>query len=196
MVERDEWRPMYPVVVGVDGSQDSARALTWALHEARRLGAPVRVVTAWAWGGPPAPVIPHSNGTTHGYPTGTLPARPGTTRPSATGQDTTSVVRQTRQTQEALVRAVLARFPGALPAFTTELVQGDPASALIERSRDGALLVLGSQGVGGADALVGSVADTCLRHGSCPVVVIPAQSTRGVSSDEDANNRPTAVHLP
>jgi hypothetical protein len=77
-----------------------------------------------------------------------------------------------------LVRAVLAQVPGALPALTTELVQGDPASALIERSRDGVLLVLGSQGVSGAVDLVGSVADTCLRHGNCPVVVVPAHDPR------------------
>jgi nucleotide-binding universal stress UspA family protein len=86
------------------------------------------------------------------------------------------VARQARHTQEALVRAVVARFPGPLPELVTELVQADPASALIDRSRDGLLLVLGSQGLTSAsDTAVGSVADACLRHGGCPVVVIPAE---------------------
>jgi nucleotide-binding universal stress UspA family protein len=144
------------VVVGVDGSQGSARALTWALHEARNRRAPVRVVTAWAWGG----------GSAGG------------------ARDAAGAVRQVRQTQEALVRAVLARFPGTLPQLSTELLQGDPASTLIDRSRDGVLLVLGSQGLSGADdVIVGSVADACLRHGSCPVVVVPADSRRGLPAD-------------
>jgi nucleotide-binding universal stress UspA family protein len=127
---------------------------------------PVRIVTVWAWG--------------------------GSTGPGTTGKalDAASMARQARQTQEALVRAVLARFPGALPELTTELVQGDPASALIDRSRDGDLLVLGSQGVSGAEHLVGSVADTCLRHGTCPVVVVPAGSTRGSAVDGLIDQRP------
>jgi len=131
-----------PVVVGVDGSQGSARALAWALHEALDRQAPLRVVTAWSW--------------------------------DAKASCSDSLARRARQTQEALVRAVLAQFPGALPELTMDLVQADPASALIERSADGDLLVLGSHGLGAtADEVLGSVADACLRHGNCPVVVVP-----------------------
>jgi nucleotide-binding universal stress UspA family protein len=164
---RDDGRSPRPVVAGVDGSHGSARALGWALAEARTRQVPVRVVTVWAWGG-------------------------GLTAPGSAGapRDAASVARLARQTQEALVRAVLARFPGALPELTTELVQGDPATGLIERSRDGDLLVLGSQGVSGAAHLVGSVADTCLRHGACPVVVVPADSTRGSAFDLLVDQRP------
>jgi len=154
-----------PVVVGVDGSTGSARALAWALREARDRRAPVRVVTAWAWGREPS----------HGGTPGAAPLAP------------MDVARKARSAQDALVRAVVARFPGPLPALSTELVQGDPASTLIERSRNGVLLVLGSRGMTGAepgeapcdhardDDAVGAVADACLRHGSCPVVVVPAE---------------------
>lgn len=162
MAGPDVGRTPYPVVVGVDGSQGSARALDWALHEARHRQAPIRVVTVWAWRAGSTGVAHHAG-----------------------------VLRTAGQTQEALVRAVLARFPGALPRLTTELVQGDPASALIERSRDGVLLVLGSHGISAAGHLVGSVADTCLRHGSCPVVVVPADSTRGPALNGPADQRPT-----
>jgi nucleotide-binding universal stress UspA family protein len=138
------------VVVGVDGSSGSARALAWALREARDRQAPLRVLTAWTWSRPSGPVGVRS-----------LP-RP---RPRDLA----------RHTQDALVRAVVARFPGALPAMTTQLIQGDPASTLIEYSADGVLLVLGTRGLSGADGpdAVGSVADACLRHGTCPVVVVP-----------------------
>ncbi|MDQ1288148.1 MAG: hypothetical protein QG622_1713 [Actinomycetota bacterium] len=147
MVERNDDRAGRPVVVGVDGSHGSARALEWAFHEARDRGAPLRIVTAWAWGG-----------------------STGTSRNSA------NAIRQVRQLQEAQVRTVLAHLPGNLPEMSTELVQGDPASALIDRSRDGVLLVLGSRGLSATEDMVGSVADTCLRHGSCPVAVVPTAS--------------------
>ncbi|HEY6793832.1 MAG TPA: universal stress protein [Kineosporiaceae bacterium] len=138
-----------PVVVGVDGSQGAARALIWALREALDRQAPVRVVTAWAWGRSAA----------------------------AAARGGVSIARQARQNQEALIRAVLARFPGPLPQLTAELVEGDAASALIDRSEDGVLLVLGSRGTtGAAGRVVGSVADACLRHCTCPVVVVPADS--------------------
>ena len=39
------------IVVGVDGSHDSAHALTWAAEQAQRAGATLRVVYAWE---PPA----------------------------------------------------------------------------------------------------------------------------------------------
>lgn len=37
------------VVVGVDGSADSAAAVTWAGRYAKATGARVRIVTAWEW---------------------------------------------------------------------------------------------------------------------------------------------------
>jgi nucleotide-binding universal stress UspA family protein len=152
------------VVVGVDGSQGSARALAWALREARDRQVPLRVVTAWAWDGA-----------------------------AATGSGV-STARQARQLQEALVRAVLAGFPGALPQLSAELVQGDAASALIERSRGADLLVLGSRGLGSrTEAVVGCVADACLRHGGCPVVVIPADTTPPLPDAPPATARRTGV---
>jgi nucleotide-binding universal stress UspA family protein len=152
------------VVVGVDGSAGSARALEWALREALDRHAPVRIVTAWAWTG--------AAGTA--------------------GRAGVSTARQARQNQEALVRAVLARFPGELPPLTVELVQGDAATVLIERSADGDLLVLGTRGLGdGDEAVVGSVADACLRFGSCPVVVVPVPSVpEQLPSSIEVSTRP------
>ena len=136
------------VVVGVDGSQGSARALAWALREAHERQAAVRVVTVWAWGG-------------------------------------AGSARQARQNQEALVRAVAARFPGALPHVDSELVEGDAATVLMEHSHHGDLLVLGSRGLGELDGVaVGSVADACLHHASCPVVVVPATPSLGLGTAE------------
>jgi nucleotide-binding universal stress UspA family protein len=42
----------YRIVVGVDGSQHSLRALSWAVTEADRRGGSVQAVTAWQWTDP------------------------------------------------------------------------------------------------------------------------------------------------
>src|SRR5690606_23098000 len=39
----------YLVVVGVDGSDSSLRALQWAAHEAAQRGGTVQAITAWRW---------------------------------------------------------------------------------------------------------------------------------------------------
>lgn len=50
--------------------------------------------------------------------------------------------------------------------------RGRPGTVLAERSRDAQLLVLGNRRRGPLSA-VGSAVQDCLRHASCPVVVIP-----------------------
>ena len=56
----------------------------------------------------------------------------------------------------------------------TELVEGDAAQALLDRSARADLLVVGARGLGGfAGLLLGSVSQRCVQHAACPVVVVP-----------------------
>jgi nucleotide-binding universal stress UspA family protein len=66
---------------------------------------------------------------------------------------------------------------------------GPAAAALLQHSRDAALLVLGTRGRGGlAQAVLGSVAVAVTAHASCPVVVI-----RGDSTELPGPTRPVVV---
>ncbi|WP_037682083.1 universal stress protein [Streptomyces griseus] len=133
-----------PVVVAVDGSRDSLRALDWAVDTARGRAAPLRVVHVrhyHAWTQPGAPVV--------------TPPDP----------DTDWVL--------AAARAHVQGVPG-LPATEYAGLDGAVGTVLAEQSRTAQLLVLGSRGRGGfASLLLGSNGLAAARDAECPVVVVP-----------------------
>ena len=131
------------IVVGVDGSVSSKAALAWAVDQARLTGAVVEAVTAWEF---PA---------TYGY------AAPAI-----------NVDWEDRATR--VVTAAIAGITGSgLPEIRYQVVEGNAASVLVDRSAGADLLVVGSRGHGGfVEALLGSTGQHCVHHAACPVVVI------------------------
>jgi nucleotide-binding universal stress UspA family protein len=142
---------MNQIVVGVDGSDTSRKALAWAYDEAGHHRASLVVVTTWH---PPA-----------------LPMTPpyGNLAPEGYGD---------QPRQEAL--DLLERFTSELVPkdpvvdIRTAVEEGkNPAKVLIERSKEADLLVVGSRGHGGfAGMLLGSVSQHLVAHADCPVVVV------------------------
>ncbi|MGW0149216.1 universal stress protein [Streptomyces sp. NPDC003333] len=66
--------------------------------------------------------------------------------------------------------------------LTSEVVQGDPAAALVERGRNAFALVLGSRGLGDlAGMLLGAVSLAVAARADCPVVVV-----RGAAEHREA----------
>ena len=130
------------IVVGVDGSDGSRDALRWAAGQAQLTGAPLRVVAAWRW----------PNYVTRIPPGADLQA------------ETTGVLRE-------LVEPLRAEFPGL--EISEHVLQGPAGPALLTQAAGAALLVVGAQGRAAFPGmLVGSVAEYCVRHGPCPVVVV------------------------
>jgi nucleotide-binding universal stress UspA family protein len=132
------------IVVGVDGSALSLRALDWAAGEAQRTGARLHLVSAW--------VFPMALGYAF----------------------TTTVHDVRQASQDAIDRAVARVHelaPGVeVRGETTEQV---PGPALVAASRGAELLVVGSRGHGGFEGLLmGSVSQYCTRHATCSVIVV------------------------
>jgi nucleotide-binding universal stress UspA family protein len=78
------------------------------------------------------------------------------------------------ESRRALDGAIEGAFSGAPPVRVTRVVEeGVPALTLVGRSKDAALLVIGSRGHGAfVGMLIGSVSQYCVTHAHCPVVVV------------------------
>jgi nucleotide-binding universal stress UspA family protein len=146
-----------PVVVGVDGSEESLRAVEWAAMEAVRHGVPLRIVS--------------------------VPAMPPRMRVYETAPPTVADALRgasCRALAEAITRS--GEVTSELP-IDTELLTGRPALAITDSGKGALMLVVGARGAGGfAAMLLGSVSRYSAMHASCPVVVV-REDTRAVSRE-------------
>jgi nucleotide-binding universal stress UspA family protein len=136
------------VLVGVDGSTPSHKALRWAAVEAAARGAELVVLNAWQHTLlPPAGSVSVSE---HYVP-----------EPSQ------------RSPEDLLeeIREVLGEDPPVL--VRPKVRQGNPARVLIEESEEADLLVVGTRGHGGFAGLVlGSVSQQVVAYAKCAVIVV------------------------
>ncbi|HEX8008053.1 MAG TPA: universal stress protein [Trebonia sp.] len=143
---------MSGIIVGIDGSAHSRRALEWAIKEAVIRRAPLTVLTvqqavAGYWGGAVR------------YP----------------GDD--DLAEQALKAAQQETDEVLGQFGDQArpPSVTVQAVTGLPAEALLSAAADADMIVVGSRGSGGfRKLLMGSVSSQVAHHAHCPVVVIPA----------------------
>jgi len=141
-----------PVVAGVDGSADAQLAVDLAAWEADRRHAPLRLVYGFR------PV----------YVCGV----------ATIGYDLDRQVRDLDNMLIAESARVARRYPD-LPV-ATEVVQGAPASVLLDESAAAQLVVVGSRGRGGfASLLPGSVSAQVATYATSPVIVMRPPAARG-----------------
>lgn len=135
-----------PVIVGVDGAQDSVRALRWAADYARAFELPLHVLTAFDV---PAVFGPY--------------AMAGWENPATLEKDARSMLADT-----------VLNTLGENAQVEERVLRGHPAEALAKSSQGARLLVVGSRGRGGfAGMVLGSVSQHVVAHARCPVVVMP-----------------------
>jgi nucleotide-binding universal stress UspA family protein len=140
-----------PVVVGVDGSEQSRIAMRWAAEYAAHHRAPLQIVYAID--------VPVDYG-------------PGLSGPLFDAE-------QLRGHGESVVAAAkpdAAEMAASIAeiVISTAAVTGSPVAVLRERGKSARLLVVGSRGLGAIRrTLLGSVSTSLARHAECPVAVIP-----------------------
>jgi len=140
------------ILVGVDGSHHSHRALGWAMRQAVQQHDPLTVLAVR-----PDPVRPATGiyWGVHSYP--------------EDGHNLDAV----RKAVQEIVDEVAAEIGERPPEISVNVASGDPAEELIKASQDADMLVVGSRGNGGfATHLMGSVSSKVTHHADCPVVVI------------------------
>jgi nucleotide-binding universal stress UspA family protein len=140
------------IIVGVDGSGHSQRALEWAMKEAALRLVPLTVLTVHQ------AIVGFSGG------------------PVTYPEDAT-LTQQAREAAQAQADQVLAELAGPHPEpVTVKAVHGFPAEELVNASRDADMVVLGSRGAGGfKQLLMGSVTSQVAQHAHCPVLIVPAE---------------------
>ena len=146
---------MSGIIVGVDGSGHSRRALEWAMKEAAVRRVPLTVITVHEisvgyfgyWG---SEVV---------YP------------------EDHAVAEHARRAVQLEVEKALDSLGESRPeSVTVQALSGTPAHELLTAARDADMIVVGSRGAGGfARLLMGSVSTQVSHHAHCPVVIIPPE---------------------
>ena len=141
-----------PVIVGVDGSEQSLLAVEWAALEARRHSSPLRIVSA-------PDVMPRM----HAYH-----ASPA------------EIAAALRGVAARALAAAITRCDEVAPGLPVDtcLLSGPPAVAVAETGSDASMLVVGARGAGGfAAMMLGSVSRYVAAWAPCPVAVVREESS-------------------
>jgi nucleotide-binding universal stress UspA family protein len=142
---------MSGILVGVDGSGHSQRALEWAAKEAALRNTSLTVLTlhqtvAGFWGGP------------------------------LHYQGDNTLVQKAAEAAKAATEQVVASLGDSKPASVhVTAVEGFPAEEILNAGADADIIVLGSRGGGGfARMLLGSVSSQVAEHADVPVLIMPS----------------------
>ncbi|MCX4092425.1 universal stress protein [Nocardia sp. alder85J] len=138
-----------PIVVGVDGSEISYRAVAWAAADAALYGCPLHLVDSVAG--------------------------PSTVGPGLawTGIDFDWLNTEAERVLTEAVGIARAAAPGDGPVITTEVTFQHAVADLLELSKSARLIVVGDRGLGAVSrGLLGSVSSAVLHHAHCPVAIV------------------------
>lgn len=151
-----------PIVVGVDRSPTAETALRFAIDEAKRRGAPLRVVHAWRLGDADSKGAAPACG-----------AQPD----------------ESRRAAKVILDKTLRNIAGNAHHVQIQpvLVEGASTDVLVNESRHAQLLVVGSRRLGTLRSLLlGSVSRQCANRATCPTTIVPRTTPRTFSTSVDS----------
>ena len=151
--DTDDLNRSGPVVVGIDGSEVSAKATEWAFAEASARSAPLVAVHTW--------MDPQVQAAAAGI--------------SLTEDDWKELEEQQLQTLSERLAGFSDRYPDVeVQRFVT---RDRAVRALVEQAENAQLVVVGSHGRGGFTGMVlGSTSRALLQAAPCPVMVVRPES--------------------
>ena len=140
---------MAGIVVGVDGSGHSRKALERPAAEAAAHGAPLTVLA-----------VHQAVRDVYGYP--------------SHYQEDAAQTEKVREAAQAETDEVVAALDTKPASVTVTSVHGLPVDELVKASQGADMVVLGRRGMGGfARQLIGSVSSQVTQHAECPVLIVP-----------------------
>jgi nucleotide-binding universal stress UspA family protein len=144
------------IVVGLDGSPNSERALEWAVTHAAALDTSLSVIAVHQvaksyWGHEPV-----------------------------VGAADVSVMDQLQRSAEEMTQRAVDRLTEGKPsAVEVRAVNGFVVQILVDASQTAGELVLGSRSTTGLTRMVmGSISSEVVQHSACPVVIVPHPGKR------------------
>lgn len=152
------------IVVGVDGSDGAARALTWATDLAGALGAEVAAVHA-------QPPLGYPAASGFGFPLPMVPQQE---------------LDAWREAEHKLVAEWCSPLRATKTTHRSLIVVGEPAAVIMDTAdhEKADLIVAGRRGRGGfAELILGSVGHHLTHHSRIPVAIIPGESNQHDSPD-------------
>ncbi|MCC5477815.1 universal stress protein [Streptomyces barringtoniae] len=145
-----------PIVVGVDGSGPSLRAVDWAADEAALRGAPLRLVYASLW---------------ERYEGALLAQELDKPLEEVMARDVVGTAEERARRRRPELKV------------TTDVLPEEPEYGLVRESSAALAMVLGCRGRSGVtEALLGSVSLTVAGHAHCPVIVLRGTHDNQASS--------------
>jgi nucleotide-binding universal stress UspA family protein len=143
------------ILVPIDGSDHSLKALDYALEFANRFSSNIHIIIAYSLTAETFNLIQR-----------VIP------RPMAD-----SYQRDVKERNEQILVEAVQHAQTVQPdlKITKSIVQGRPADKIVEiaSTRNIDLIIMGSRGIGGIKGvLLGSVADRVADHAACPVMIV------------------------
>jgi nucleotide-binding universal stress UspA family protein len=147
------------IVVGVDGSDGSRRALAWAADEARLRKWVVVAIHAYT-----IPSFLMASDVLPGVPAAPI------TDPE--------LPERLEEAAEKLLAQEIERVDSDDLTIEARVVSGPAADALIQAAQEADLVVVGTRGLGGfKELLLGSVSHQVAHYSPLPVVIVPARES-------------------